>query len=471
MTFSFWSLDFIYYPVSGIMWIWHKVFGFLFGVFGAENPYSNAWAWVLSVMFLVFTLRVIMFKPFMKQMDSSLAMQALQPEMKKLREKYKDDRQRLTEEMMKLNKEAGVNPLASCLPALLQAPAFIGLFHVLRNFINAFNPSLANPKLPSTAINNYFFPASDVTSFHDAVLFGGASLSAHLTMPATSADPAVTSLAALNSTRETMLWVGIPLMILAAVATHLSSRKSIARQAQTGTAATGQMAIMQKLMLYVFPAGVLFIGAFYPLALLFYWLANNFWTFGQLAVAHRIQDRKRVEEEKVVDAAKERTTFSTPRPGARPKGPKRPVIQPSPVQRNGAEGADSSPDAGTGTDAAAAASDAALPDRGAPDPAGAGGTRTSGSARSRAKQTKIDEADKTNKPGKASTPTSAGGAGGTPRGDGQPVGGEEGAPRGDRPGSTGAGSTGAGRSGAAKSGAKSGARSGTRSGKKKSGRR
>jgi len=353
--FSLWSLDFIYYPVSGIMWVWHKIFGFLFGVFGAENPYSNAWAWVLSVMFLVFTLRVIMFKPFMKQMDSQLKMQAIQPEMKRLREKYKDDRQRLTEEMMKLNKEAGVNPLASCLPALLQAPAFIGLFHVLRNFITAYNGGPgANGGPP---IHNYFFPVSDVNSFHDALLFGGASLSAHLTMPATSTDPLVTSLADLGSTRETMLWVGIPLMILAAVATHLSSRKSIARQAQTGTAATGQMAIMQKLMLYVFPAGVLFIGAFYPLALLFYWLANNFWTFGQLAVAHRIQDRKHAEEAQVVEAAKESTTFSTPKPGAKPQKSKpsqRSVIQPSPVDRDGsADGSGESGSAGSAGSTAA----------------------------------------------------------------------------------------------------------------------
>ncbi len=127
MTFNFWSLDYIYYPISGIMWVWHKVFGSVLGP-------DTAITWVLSVIFLIFTLRAILFKPFMKQMDSQLKMQAVQPQMKKLREKYKDDKQRLSEEMMKLNKEAGVNPLASCLPALIQAPVFIGLFHVLRMF-------------------------------------------------------------------------------------------------------------------------------------------------------------------------------------------------------------------------------------------------------------------------------------------------------------------------------------------------
>ena len=149
MTFNFWSLDYIYYPISGIMWVWHKIFGSFLGP-------DTALTWVLSVVFLIFTLRAILFKPFMKQMDSQLKMQAVQPEMKKLREKYKDDKQRLSEEMMKLNKEAGVNPLASCLPALIQAPVFIGLFHVLRMF----QPVNDGPEGPSVWFyreNVYFF--------------------------------------------------------------------------------------------------------------------------------------------------------------------------------------------------------------------------------------------------------------------------------------------------------------------------
>lgn len=326
MTFSFWSLDFIYYPVSGIMWVWHKIFGSFMG-------YANPWVWVLSVIFLVFTLRAVLFKPFMKQMDSSLKMQEIQPEMKRIREKYKDDRQRQSEELMKLNKEAGVNPLASCLPALLQAPAFIGLFHVLRNFNTAFEGGAKVVEAGNTGppVNNYFFPVSDVQSFHDALLFGGASLAGHLLdfvgggfALATGTD--IDDLPQLGANFQTQLAVAIPLMIVAAIATHLSSRKSVARQSRMGGAqSTGQMAIMQKLMLYVFPLAVLGIGWFYPLALLFYWLANNSWTFAQLFVAHRVQDRKLAEEAMVVEAEKESTSFSKPKPGAKPKsgtGPK-----------------------------------------------------------------------------------------------------------------------------------------------------
>jgi YidC/Oxa1 family membrane protein insertase len=351
VSFSFWSLDFVYYPVSGIMWVWHKVFGFMFG-------FDNPWAWVLSVVFLVFTLRAILFKPFMKQMDSQIKMQAVQPEMKKLREKYKDDRQRLTQEMMRLNKEAGVNPMASCLPALMQAPVFIGLYHVLRSFANyASNPVKGN---------NYFFPASDVESFLSAKLFGGAPLSAHVAASAQQLND-------LGADRGTLIWVVVPLTILAGIATHLTSRKSVARQAtMTTEAVTGQAAIMQKLMLYVFPLGVIVMGPFMPLAILFYWLSNNTWTFGQLWVAHRIQDRKNVEESKVVEAAKEETKFSTPRPGAKPVNPRRPVVQPSPrpggeqdgdgaaeVAGVAAPGSNGSPPARAGTSAAAADGDGA----------------------------------------------------------------------------------------------------------------
>ena len=299
MSFNFFSLDYIYYPVSGIMWVWHKVFG---SVLGADN----AWAWVLSVVFLVFTLRSLLFKPFMNQMNSQFKMQAVAPELKKLREKYKGDRTRLAEEMQKFNKEAGVNPLGGCLPALIQAPVFIGLFHVLKMFRPGQN-------------ENYFFGASDVTSFVDAKLFGGAPLSAFMTMPLNTKGGQI-GLAQLEGIRSTVVAVGIPLTILAGIATYLTSRRSVARQEQMqgDNEAMPQAAIMNKLMKYVFPLFVVIGGPFFPLAILFYWLSNNTWTFGQLYVAHRIQDRKLAEESMVVNEAKEAVRFTKPAPGSRP---------------------------------------------------------------------------------------------------------------------------------------------------------
>jgi YidC/Oxa1 family membrane protein insertase len=352
VTFNFFSLDYIYYPVSGIMWVWHKIFG---SFMGANNP----WAWVLSVVFLVFTLRGILFKLFMKQMDSQLKMQAVQPEMKKLREKYKDDRQRLTEEMMRLNKEAGVNPLSGCLPAVLQSIVFIGLFHVLRSFTSSYQGGYGN----------YFFSAEDVRSFVDAKLFGGAPLSAFMAMPQAQLD-------ALGGIRSTVIAVGVPLTILAGIATHLTSRRSVARQATMGVAQTSQTAIMNRLMMYGFPLFVVVGGPFFPLAILFYWLSNNSWTFGQLWVAHRIQDRKKAVEAKVVEAAKVETTFSKPTPGAKPQDPRRKVVQPSPVNRgeSSTDSATSGASAGTGTSSNGSTKPSGSRPGGGPTGGGSGGS-------------------------------------------------------------------------------------------------
>ena len=85
-------------------------------------------------MFLVFTLRAILYKPFVSQVRSMRKMQEFQPEIAKLRKKYANDKQKQAEEMQKLQKEHGVNPLGGCLPILVQVPVFIGLFHVLREF-------------------------------------------------------------------------------------------------------------------------------------------------------------------------------------------------------------------------------------------------------------------------------------------------------------------------------------------------
>ena len=125
--FDWFSLDIIYWPVSAIMWVWYKAFAFILGP-------SNFFAWVLSVMFLVFTLRAILYKPFVRQIRTTRQMQELQPQIKALQKKYGKDRQRMALEMQKLQREHGFNPMMGCLPMLAQVPVFLGLYHVLRSF-------------------------------------------------------------------------------------------------------------------------------------------------------------------------------------------------------------------------------------------------------------------------------------------------------------------------------------------------
>lgn len=289
-------LNFIYYPVSFILWCWHWVFGKVFGE-------SSGFAWALAVIFLVFTLRAILFKPFVGQVRSMRRMQEFAPEMQKIKKKYPNDRQRQAQEMQKLQSEHGVNPLAGCLPILLQAPVFIGLNHVLRSFNR---PGLSydqNIKIP-----NYWLPTEDVQSFLQARLFG-APLSSYIAMADNELNAFVPHVGRLD-----VILVSIPLMIVASIATHLTARHNVARQTAAVTA-NPQTAMMNKLTLYLFPLGVLAFGAFLQIGLLFYWLSNNAWTLGQqYFVYHRID---RDEAEAKAKKLEQRNNLA-PKPGQKP---------------------------------------------------------------------------------------------------------------------------------------------------------
>jgi YidC/Oxa1 family membrane protein insertase len=282
-------LNFIYYPVSAIMWFWHKVFGYVFGE-------ATGIAWALAVVFLVFTLRALLYKPFVHQVRSMRKMQEFAPEMQKLRAKYGNDKQKLTAEMQKLQSQQGVNPLGGCLPVLVQVPVFIGLFHVLREF----EPGKTE---------NYVFGASEVESFNAASLFG-AKLGAWVTMGSEQ-------LQALGTSIPQMLVVMVPLMIAAGVFTHITARHSVARQTEAQLA-NPQAAVMNKLMLYIFPIGVVVGAPFLPLAVLIYWVANNLWTLGQQYVVYRRIDAE--EEEKKTQVIADRQARA-PRPGQKPVRP------------------------------------------------------------------------------------------------------------------------------------------------------
>lgn len=307
-------LDFIYYPVSAILWFWHKVFAL---VSGAPD---NGVVWALSVVFLVFTLRTILFKPFVKQVRTQLATAKLQPQIKALQRKYAGDKQKLAAEMAKLQKEHNYSPLLGCLPMLVQAPVFIGLYHVLRSFNRtgtaAHIPFLSPTEPMSISDNahtaNYFFSVADVQSFLDAKLFG-APLSAMISSPATQWETFG------DVTRLSVALVAVPLMIFAAVATHFTSRASIARQVDTGTV-NPQSAIMNTLSLWVFPIGVIAFGAFVPVAILIYFVSNNCWTFAQ---QHFVYSRIAAEPREVDATVPPSSGSRAPVPGAKPNRAKR----------------------------------------------------------------------------------------------------------------------------------------------------
>ncbi|OZE73631.1 membrane protein insertase YidC [Rhodococcus sp. 15-649-2-2] len=297
-------LDFVYYPVSAVLWFWHRVFGFVLGP-------DNGFAWALAVIFLVFTLRAVLIKPFVSQIRSQLLMKQLKPQLEAIRKKHSGDRARLATETRKLQQEHGFNPLMGCLPLLAQGPVFIGLLHVLRSFNRTGTGfgHLGMTAQENANTANYVFSAADVQSFLDARLFG-APISA-----------------AINSSRDVLeafgpfggvpsIWsiafVAVPLMIVAAVATHLNSRASIARQ-DAAAAANPQTAIMNKLTLWVFPAGVLVGGPVLPVAVLLYWVSNNIWTYAQQHIVYRRIDREPTVVPEVT------SVVTAPKPGAKPR--------------------------------------------------------------------------------------------------------------------------------------------------------
>ncbi|WP_020663690.1 membrane protein insertase YidC [Amycolatopsis benzoatilytica] len=300
-------LDFIYYPVSFILWCWHKVFGFVFGE-------ATAISWILGIIFLTFTVRGIMFKPFVNQVRSMKKMQDFAPEMKKIQKKYANDRQRQAQEMQKLQREHGVNPLGSCLPMVLQIPVFIGLNHVLRAF--TMPPAGGGPKT-----ENYFFNAQDVHSYVSAKLFG-----VNMGEAVNNGVGAVAGHVANGGWHWEVLPVALPLMIVASIATHLTARHSVSRQ-NASAAGTPQTAIMNKLTMYIFPLGVLVFGAFFPLGLLFYWLANNGWTLMQQRLVYTKIDKE--EAARKAEAAEKRASLG-PKPGQKPAAPK---VGQKPVQQ------------------------------------------------------------------------------------------------------------------------------------------
>ena len=307
-------LNFIYYPVSAILWFWHKVFSSFLGP-------ASGFAWALSVVFLVFTLRALLFKPFVNQVRTQRQMQEFQPQIKALQKKYAGDRQKLATEMQKLQKENGFNPIAGCLPVLAQAPVFIGLFHVLRSFnrTGAGVGQLGLSPEENRNLPNYVFSVDDVRSFLDAKLFGAPLSSAIRTTSEQlrAFGPDIS--------RTAIIAVAIPLMIIAAIATHFTARASVARQQAnptvTATAGAPPAALMNKLVLWVFPFFVLVGGPFLPIAVLLYWLSNNGWTLVQ---QHYVFGRMAQEEAAKKVETLERRTASAPRPGAKPVRSRKP---------------------------------------------------------------------------------------------------------------------------------------------------
>jgi YidC/Oxa1 family membrane protein insertase len=122
-----------------------KIFGPLTVLISDVLESFHSWGapWWLSIVLLTILVRAVLFPLTIRQVKNMRAMQELKPDMESIRAKYKDDRQKQQEAIMKLYRERRVNPLAGLLPVLVQIPVFITMYHVIRNHEETF-PSFAS---------------------------------------------------------------------------------------------------------------------------------------------------------------------------------------------------------------------------------------------------------------------------------------------------------------------------------------
>ena len=336
-------LNFLYTAVSWVLLRWHD----LFTAMGFSQ--SSGWGWALSIVFLVITARLLLFRLFIKQVHYTRNMQRIQPQIQKLREKYKGDRAELNRQMMELQQKEGFNPLTGCLPMFLQLPVFWGLYHVLRHLANSnalCQRVLHNPPLPisqksTDLLSSYTFSKTETCHAATAKIFNAPL--------ASSFHDSGSLIRTLGGDPTSTRWTLVILLIISASATF-GTQLLVRRSATTtpeGTAAT-----VQRLMLYLIPIGTLASGLLFnfPLGVLLYWFTSNTWTFlqqwyiiryhppeeepikpvgelgkklapkpGQRPVRMvKGQSGSEPDGDRPADAAPARTASSVPRPGQRP---------------------------------------------------------------------------------------------------------------------------------------------------------
>ena len=205
------------------------------------------WAW--SIVVLTIIVRLALVPLTVRQIHSMQRMQAFLPEMKEIQKKYKGDKQKQNEELMKFYRERQINPAASCLPMLVQIPIFFALYFVLKNF-------------EKTVLKDY--PGSDLG------------------------------------------WLHLVPNITDNITAHWSGYLLIAIYAGSQVASTYFMSTTmdktQRILFMVLPLGFVFFivsgSVVFPAGLLLYWVTTNLWTVGQGLVTRRLVPRNVTATEK-----------------------------------------------------------------------------------------------------------------------------------------------------------------------------
>src|SRR4051794_40284227 len=209
-------------------------------------------SWVLSIVGLTIVVRAALIPLFVKQINASRNMQLIQPKVKELQKKYGHDRERLAQETMKLYKDSGTNPFASCLPILLQMPIFFALFRLI-------------DQAAKNGTAHGFMSAETAEQFGAAKLFGKIPLSASFT----------------HSQGILAVQIVAAVLVIAMTATTFTTQRQLMAKNMPKDALTGPYAQQQKMLLYVLPVVFAVGGIAFPIGVLLYWTTSNLWTMGQ----------------------------------------------------------------------------------------------------------------------------------------------------------------------------------------------
>ena len=236
------------------------------------------WAW--SIVALTVIVRVLLVPVAIRQIHSMQSLQIHAPEMKAIQQRYKADRQKQSEELMKFYKENKINPYASCLPIVFQIPIFIGLFFVLRDFEDEIYSSVPPLSLEWLSLVNITEPTKDAWG---------------------------------------------PVLIAVYVISQLTS---------TYLMSTSMQSKAQRYMIMFLPIVFLPFILGFPSGLMIYWLTTNLWTTGQGLITRRLMPKpvappkrssRTPPKEADLSANGESTGDGPPRPAATSSGAPRRV--------------------------------------------------------------------------------------------------------------------------------------------------
>jgi YidC/Oxa1 family membrane protein insertase len=247
----------------------HPLETFLKAILTFFHSHGLTWAW--SIVALTIVVRIVLVPLVVRQIHSMQNLQAHAPQMKEIQKKYKGDRQKMNEELMKFYKENNINPAASCLPLLAQFPVFIALFYSLRHFDYGSDTNLG-----------WLGIVHNITHHANAE------------------------------------WAGWFMLAIYAISQVASTYFMSATMDKT-----------QRYLMMFLPVVFLPVVSNFPIGLVLYWMTTNLWTVGQGLITRRLAPKPVVPEKKSSRTPPKAGDGDTPKAAA----PKTTPAQPRVVKR------------------------------------------------------------------------------------------------------------------------------------------